>query len=389
MRALGQPWELAVFLWVPLILFAVVAAAELHLAGSLKDWEIFRAAAHSVVHGRSPFPPATTAALAHGDKYVYPPITALCSSRRSHFLPCRCRQGALPRAGARLRAARPPPARCPRLALLRARASHGAGGRHAEPRRDQLHAAPRRRAGLALPRPALRRRCGHGRHRGRQALRLAALRLAAGHAPLPDGARRCRQSSVAPARGRLGDDRLRRTRQLPPPAAGAHEGGRGAELLARRVAAGRRRRSHRSIGSPRDRRDRRGSSWPPAARTAIGGRSRSPSPARFSPRRCCGSTTSTCCSSRSLSPARGCRRSGSRPLAFWITPLAHSGGSVWRICLVLAVRAYVVWRTVVPAATRCRSTTIGPRRITTRAAFVLTSAAIGWASSCRSRTRAG
>ncbi len=77
MRALGQPWELAVFLWVPCILFAVIAFTELHLSGSLKDWEIFRTAAHSVVHGRSPFPPATTAALAHGDKYVYPPVTAL------------------------------------------------------------------------------------------------------------------------------------------------------------------------------------------------------------------------------------------------------------------------------------------------------------------------
>ena len=77
MRALGQPWELAVFLWVPFILFAVIVASELHLSGSLKDWEIFRSAAHSVVHGRSPFPPATPAALAHGDTYVYPPITAL------------------------------------------------------------------------------------------------------------------------------------------------------------------------------------------------------------------------------------------------------------------------------------------------------------------------
>ena len=27
------------------------------------------------------------------------------------------------------------------------------------------------------------------------------------------------------------------------------------------------------------------------------------------------------------------------PLAFWATPLAHSNGSVWRICLVLAVGA--------------------------------------------------
>jgi hypothetical protein len=77
MRALGQPWELAIFLWVPFFLFAIVVATELHLHNSLKDWEIFRDAAHSVVRGHSPFPAATPAALAHGDKYVYPPVTAL------------------------------------------------------------------------------------------------------------------------------------------------------------------------------------------------------------------------------------------------------------------------------------------------------------------------
>lgn len=85
LRALGQPWELAVFLWIPLILYVVVFASELHLAGSLKDWEIFRAAAHSVVHGHSPFPPATTAALAHGDRYVYPPVTALLLAPLAFF----------------------------------------------------------------------------------------------------------------------------------------------------------------------------------------------------------------------------------------------------------------------------------------------------------------
>jgi alpha-1,2-mannosyltransferase len=84
-RALGQPWELAVFLWLPFILVAVLFASELHLASSLKDWEIFRAAAHSVVHGRSPFPPATSAALAHGDKYVYPPVTALLLAPLAFF----------------------------------------------------------------------------------------------------------------------------------------------------------------------------------------------------------------------------------------------------------------------------------------------------------------
>jgi alpha-1,2-mannosyltransferase len=86
MRALGHPWELAVFLWLPFILFAIVVATELHLHNSLKDWEIFRAAAHSVLRGHSPFPPADPAALAHGDKYVYPPVTALLMAPLA-FLP--------------------------------------------------------------------------------------------------------------------------------------------------------------------------------------------------------------------------------------------------------------------------------------------------------------
>jgi alpha-1,2-mannosyltransferase len=85
MRALGQPWELAAFLWIPVIFFALVAAVQLHLHDSLKDWEVFRTAAHSIVHGRSPFPPATPAALAHGDKYVYPPVTALLLAPLAFF----------------------------------------------------------------------------------------------------------------------------------------------------------------------------------------------------------------------------------------------------------------------------------------------------------------
>jgi hypothetical protein len=34
------------------------------------------------------------------------------------------------------------------------------------------------------------------------------------------------------------------------------------------------------------------------------------------------------------------------PLAFWVTPLAHSNGSVWRTCFALAVVAVIVARTV-------------------------------------------
>jgi alpha-1,2-mannosyltransferase len=77
MRALGQPWELGVFLWVPFLLFAVVVAADLHFRSSLGDWEIFRTAARSAVHGQSPYTAADPAALAHNDRFVYPPITAL------------------------------------------------------------------------------------------------------------------------------------------------------------------------------------------------------------------------------------------------------------------------------------------------------------------------
>jgi hypothetical protein len=77
MRGMGQPWELALFLWVPLLLFAVVVAADLRFRSSLGDWEILRAAARSALHGHSPYAAATPAALAHNDQFVYPPVTAL------------------------------------------------------------------------------------------------------------------------------------------------------------------------------------------------------------------------------------------------------------------------------------------------------------------------
>src|SRR4051794_23451889 len=76
-RELGQPWELAVFLWVPFVVFAVVLAADIRFRSSLGDWEIFRSAALAVTHGRSPYTVVDPAALAHNDKFVYPPITAL------------------------------------------------------------------------------------------------------------------------------------------------------------------------------------------------------------------------------------------------------------------------------------------------------------------------
>jgi hypothetical protein len=76
-RALGQPWELALFLWLPLVVFAIVLISELGFRSSLGDWEIFRTAARSVVHGGSPYAAADAHGLAQNDRFVYPPITAL------------------------------------------------------------------------------------------------------------------------------------------------------------------------------------------------------------------------------------------------------------------------------------------------------------------------
>lgn len=77
LRALGQPWELAIFFWAPALLFAFVLASDLRFRSSLGDWEIFRHASHLAVRGHSPFTVADPAALAHNDRFVYPPITAL------------------------------------------------------------------------------------------------------------------------------------------------------------------------------------------------------------------------------------------------------------------------------------------------------------------------
>ena len=77
MRAMGEPWELAAFLWVPFLLSAVIVAADLHFRSSLGDWEIFRHASRLAVHGHSPYTVVDPAALARNDQFVYPPVTAL------------------------------------------------------------------------------------------------------------------------------------------------------------------------------------------------------------------------------------------------------------------------------------------------------------------------
>lgn len=76
-RAFARPWELASFIWVPAIAIAYAFWWELRTTKRLQDFGIFRVAAKAVLHGHSPFPPPTPAGVAHFDKFVYPPSTAL------------------------------------------------------------------------------------------------------------------------------------------------------------------------------------------------------------------------------------------------------------------------------------------------------------------------
>jgi hypothetical protein len=80
LRVLGRPWEVAVFLWLPFLLFTLVVAVDAGGHQGLGDWEIFRTAARTTLHGHSPYPAADPSVLAHNDQFVYPPITALLVS---------------------------------------------------------------------------------------------------------------------------------------------------------------------------------------------------------------------------------------------------------------------------------------------------------------------
>jgi hypothetical protein len=77
LRSVAQPWEVVCFLWVPALGMAYAAWFEFTAREALEDFGIFRAAALDVVHGRSPYVAPNATALAHFDKFVYPPVAAL------------------------------------------------------------------------------------------------------------------------------------------------------------------------------------------------------------------------------------------------------------------------------------------------------------------------
>ena len=78
LRSFAQPWEIALFLWVPGVALGFAAWYEIRARDTLQDFGIFRTAALAVIHGRSPYVPTpTAAAFAHFDRFVYPPVAAL------------------------------------------------------------------------------------------------------------------------------------------------------------------------------------------------------------------------------------------------------------------------------------------------------------------------
>lgn len=75
-RHFPRPSEVAFFGWLPVIVVGVVFFSDLRWGGSLGDFAIFRTAAREVLHGHSPFVAPDPHALVRNDKFVYPPITA-------------------------------------------------------------------------------------------------------------------------------------------------------------------------------------------------------------------------------------------------------------------------------------------------------------------------
>jgi alpha-1,2-mannosyltransferase len=77
LRSFAQPWELGSFIWLPAIVLAYAFWQSLKARTPLDDFGIFRTAANVVLRGDSPYVAANPHALAHFDKFVYPPATAL------------------------------------------------------------------------------------------------------------------------------------------------------------------------------------------------------------------------------------------------------------------------------------------------------------------------
>jgi alpha-1,2-mannosyltransferase len=77
-RRLGRPpYSLALFAELPLIVAGFYAWTILVAhRWAMQDFETVRRAGHDVIHGISPYPPPDTAVIAHATRLVYPPLIA-------------------------------------------------------------------------------------------------------------------------------------------------------------------------------------------------------------------------------------------------------------------------------------------------------------------------
>jgi uncharacterized membrane protein YebE (DUF533 family) len=80
LRGFAQPWELACFVWIPMLFVGFTAWYELHNKATVGDFPIFRAASKAVLQGHSPYVAPDPHALANFDTFVYPPATAFLFS---------------------------------------------------------------------------------------------------------------------------------------------------------------------------------------------------------------------------------------------------------------------------------------------------------------------
>jgi alpha-1,2-mannosyltransferase len=80
LQGVAQPWEVACFFWIPVLVVGFTGWYELHNRATLGDFPIFRAASNAVLHGNSPYVIPSHAALARFDTFVYPPAAAFLFS---------------------------------------------------------------------------------------------------------------------------------------------------------------------------------------------------------------------------------------------------------------------------------------------------------------------
>ena len=72
----ASPWEVGIFVQVPLIVVIFYLWQVLSLHGSMQDFHAFRGAAQDALGGASPYPQVDTITIARAEQLVYPPVVA-------------------------------------------------------------------------------------------------------------------------------------------------------------------------------------------------------------------------------------------------------------------------------------------------------------------------